>query len=125
MKTKWAPILWLMLAAVIIGASIGFSARAEALPPGCVSQPWWRGEALRQTVRIICDGPRQPDGSWMRAREFWAPGYMASATSYCSGGIYYSSCTYNPPYWVPVFDILDTYPVTDGTVLGDEPGYVS
>lgn len=31
-REKLVPVLWLMLAAVIIGASIGFSARANATP---------------------------------------------------------------------------------------------
>lgn len=121
MREKVIPVIWLLLAAVIIGASIGFSARASALPAGCISQPWWRGEALRQTTRFICDGPILPDGSWMRARQFYAPAYYVPYR--CSWSYYGGSC--GGDYWVGVFDTgVEVYPVRPDTLLPDEPGHV-
>lgn len=112
------------LGAIITGA-VEVRANADPLPPNCVQQPWWYGSAGRMTVRTLCDGPIQPDGSWTRGRNFYAAGYMAAGNSYCSGGLYSSFCTYNPPHWVPEFDTgAEMYRVTPDTVLPDEPGHI-
>jgi hypothetical protein len=119
-----------LLGAIALGgalaAGLTHPAPAHADTPGCVSQPWLYGGLLgRWTSRIICDGPRRPDGSWTRAREFYAPAYVAPARSSCYGGYYSSSCTFYPAHVVPEFQIgPETYPVTDDTVLPDEPGYI-
>lgn len=91
--------------------------------PGCTSQFWMVG--LRATTRTICDGPIQADGTWMRARNFYAQAYTAAGYSNCYGGTYYSSCTYTPPQQVPEFNKSEVYPVTAATVLPDEPGHLA
>lgn len=93
---------------------------ASALPAGCVDQFWmWRG--LRASTRIICDGPRQADGSWMRRRGFFADAYTTNGYSSC----YAYGCTFYPPRYVPELAVVDEYPVTDDTVLPDEPGWIA
>ena len=110
-------------AAVTAGLVTPATATADTPPPpGCVSQFWMVG--LRSTTRIICDGPLQPDGGWMRARAFYAPAYTSSGWSNCYGGLYYSNCVYTAPQQVAEYDVRDYYPVTPATVLADEPGYV-
>lgn len=98
-------------------ASLVLAAPAQARP-GCVSQYWLY--EMRGTTRTICDGPRLADGSWNRAREFYSPARYVPMTcnwnsygGYCSGG-----------YNLPELEILTVYPVTDATVLGDEPGHI-
>lgn len=67
--------------------------------------------------RTICDSPRRPDGSWSRQRQYWTPAHYVPFSCYrwnCSGG----------------YDVGDSvaryeeYPVTDDTVLPDEPGWL-
>lgn len=98
------------------------AAPAAALPPNCISQPWG---FLGTQVRQICDGPLLPNGSWMRHRVEGVPAYYANPSSYCSGGAYYSSCSYDPGGYVAERDTdNETYPVTPETVLPDEPGHL-
>jgi hypothetical protein len=67
--------------------------------------------------RTICDSPRRADGSWWRTRQYWTPAHYAPVSCYrwsCSGGY-------------PVGDSIaryEEYPVTDATVLADEPGWL-
>jgi hypothetical protein len=99
-----AILLWILL-----------SPPAKASPGiGCETLHWG---FLGSQFRTICDGPRQADGSWMRARrvwvdERWIPGYCG--TYYCSAGYWRSEGTV----------AFETYPVTDATVLPDEPGWL-
>jgi hypothetical protein len=90
--------------------------------PGCVSQFWMVG--LRATTRIICDGPLNPDGGWMRARAFYAPAYVTDSFTSCYGAGSFVNCLTTPSREVPEYDERDYYPVTPTTVLPDEPGYV-
>lgn len=89
----------------------------QAVPAGegCVSDFWmWQG--LRSASRMICDGYRAPDGSWERRRGFFDDEYYVpfSCSRYsCSGG-----------YWVNELQVVESYRVTDTTVLPDEPGYI-
>lgn len=104
-------------ASVVVLLAPVAAAPAQAVPvgEGCVSDFWmWRG--LRSAERMICDGYRAPDGSWTRVRGFFDDEYYVpfSCSRYsCSGG-----------YWVEELKVLDRYPVTDATVLPDEPGYI-
>ncbi len=92
------------------------------IPPNCQQQPWG---FLGHKVRSICDGPIQPDGSWMRRRIVGIPGHYEYPSSSCSGGSYSSYCTFYPGGWVDEVDSDDeTYPVTPDTVLPDEPGHL-
>lgn len=80
---------------------------------------------FKGTARSICDGERRPDGSWLRAREFWTPAHYVSGRSFCSGGAYYSSCTYTPGYWQDrTSSGVETYVVFDSNVLPDEPPHL-
>lgn len=117
MKRMLAVALLSMLSA----AALLLAPTSQSLPGNCVQQPWWYGNALRQTTRTLCDGPITADGSWMRARNFYANAYYVPFTcswsaygGYCSGG-----------YWMPVFDTgVETYRVDPDTVLPDEPGHI-
>jgi hypothetical protein len=92
------------------------------IPPNCQEQPWG---FLGSMVRAICDGPIQPDGSWMRHRVIGVPAHYEYPSSSCSGGVYSSYCTYYPGGWVDEVDTdNEIYPVTLETVLPDEPGHL-
>jgi hypothetical protein len=110
-------------AVIATGAVLAPAAHADRLPPNCESHPWgFLGLTKR---RIICDGPIQPDGSWMRERVIGVPGHYEYPSSSCSIGSYYSHCTYYPGGWVDAqFDDDETYPVRPDTVLPDEPGHL-
>ncbi|AHB79369.1 hypothetical protein JAMAL_49 [Mycobacterium phage JAMaL] len=115
-------------AVVALGA---LAAPAQAAPPGftCITtQGLWWGKG---NSRDICDSARRPDGSWTRLREFYTPAHTIAASSYCSGGRYYSSCTYTPARFVPfASNGVERYEVSDapGAVnqpLWDEPGWIA
>lgn len=109
-------------AAALAAAATITAPAAHALPPNCVQQPWLYGGLIgRWTVRTICDGPIRPDGSWDRAREFYADETYVPVR--CSWSIYSGSCWGG--YWLPVFDLFDRYSVTPDTVLPDEPGHIN
>lgn len=119
---KRRPRLHRMIAGATISAALltgGMVTAGEAsAEPNCVQQMWWRGEAFRFVTRTLCDGPIFPDGSWMRARNFYGAAYYVPVS--CS----YYSCTGG--YWRPVYDSgVETYPVTAATVLADEPGHIA
>lgn len=106
--------------ATLVGAAIItplFAAPAHAGPigEGCVSDFWmWRG--LRSAERIVCDSDRRADGSWQRTRGFFDSEYYVPfqcGRYSCWGG-----------YWVGELEVIDSYPVTDATVLSDEPGWI-
>lgn len=117
LRHKIIPLAWLFLACLIIGAAAGIGT-ARADEPGCIQQPWWRGEAMRWTTRTLCDTSIDADGSWIRARNFWGPRYYVPfrcGTYSCWGG-----------YWVGEYDSgVETYVVTPATVLPDEPGHIA
>ena len=102
-------------AATAFGVAVAPPASAGPIGEGCVSDFWmWRG--IRAAERVICDGYRAADGSWERRRGFFANEYYVPfrCGSYsCWGG-----------YWVDELEVLDSYRVTDATVLADEPGYI-
>ena len=107
-------------AAVLTGCgTLWLAGEAKAAPGvGCETIRWGFLGAQRRTV---CDTPRRPDGSWTRAREIWTPaGWVRGG---CSFGSYYSSCSdgYYQPRGLVAYE---EYPVTDGTVLSDEPGWL-
>ncbi|QNJ59269.1 membrane protein [Mycobacterium phage MrMiyagi] len=114
-----------ILIAFVITMSIVFSlfaisqmARASAdYNMGCERVRWgflWSG------YRTICDGPKRPDGSWDRTRREWTPAGYVPVSCYgysfisCSGGYYRQESTQR----------LETYPVTDATVLPNEPAWL-
>lgn len=110
--------------AALLGTGLGYATQASAdTPSGCETiRGFW---IFKGTARTICDGERRPDGSWLRAREFWTPAYYRSASSSCYGGSYYSSCSYTPGGVVPrASSGVETYVVFDSNVLPDEPGHL-
>lgn len=105
------------VAAAVAAAGVGPPPTASAAPvgEGCVSDFWmWQG--LRSASRMICDGDRRPDGSWERRRGFFDNPYYVPfqcGRYSCWGG-----------YWVPELRVIESYIVTDATVLPDEPGFI-
>jgi len=111
--------------AAIAAAAILTSPPAGAGPigQGCVDDFWMWG--LRSASRMICDGERQPDGSWWRRRGFFDDAYWTRPYSSCSGGAWSSVCTYYEKQYVPALEVIDpTYLVTDDTIPGGEPGWI-
>ncbi len=106
------------MAAALVAGSLAVAAPAHADDSNCVDQYWLLG--LRGTTRIICDGPIREDGSWVRARGFFADERYVPVS--CYWGTYSGSCTGG--YWLPEVDIRETYVVTPTTVLSDEPGHI-
>lgn len=115
--------LALMAAGVVLAATVTWAAEARAdAPSGCETVPWG---FLGSSQRSICDGEFRPDGSWLRAREFWTAAHNVPLTTYCSGGTYFSSCTTSGGYFQPrTSKGIETYVVTPDTVLPDEPGHL-
>lgn len=113
-------ILVLMFSATLLPVlAVG---AASATPVNCQNAPWG---FLGSQTRTICDGPVRADGSWLRRRVEGWPAHYANPSSSCSGGAYYSNCTYYPGGWVEERDTDDeTYVVTPDTVLPDEPGHL-
>jgi hypothetical protein len=116
--------LTLLSIAALITLATGLAAHSSAnpVPVNCNSAPWG---FLGSKTRLICDGPIRADGSWMRTRVIGIPAHYAYPSSSCSGGEYYSNCTYYPGGYVPEQDSdNETYPVRQETVLPDEPGHM-
>ena len=120
----------LCTAAMVIGVFVDLATPAQADEPiwpdgyeaGCETVGWG---FLGQDRRVICDGPKRPDGSWMRGRMFLTPAHVVPARSFCSGGAYSSTCTFSEKYYVDeVIHSKDHYPVTDDTVPAGEPGWL-
>lgn len=114
-----------LTAAVVIAAALGMTpapeARADTVT-GCevISGFWF----MKGTKRSICDGALRPDGSWLRAREFWTPAYYKPIRTSCYGS-YYVSCTTTGGYWVDrSSDGVETYVVYPDNVLPDEPPHL-
>ena len=114
---KGFAILGTILAALFAGLVWAVDAKADT--PTCVEQFWMVG--LRATTRTICDGPLNPDGTWMRTRAFTAPAFIADGYSVCYSAVF---CTFTAPREVAAYKDSDTYPVTATTVLPDEPTYL-
>lgn len=113
----WAFVATLAIFAGLFAAYTYLAPTAKADPGiGCETIHWG---FLGFQRRTICDGARQPDGSWTRARRVWVPahwqaGYCSYYGTYCSQGYPVAEGTV----------AFEQYPVTDATVLGDEPGWL-
>lgn len=85
-------------------------AHADPLPPNCLASPW--GFLGLTQVRILCDGPVYPDGSWLRHRVIGTPAHQVPITTSCYG-TYYVTCTTSGGYWQPTVIVDDEiYSVT-------------
>jgi hypothetical protein len=115
---KLAITLLIVVLAVAL-AVVLFPGKAKADPGvGCETVRWGLFGVQR---RSICDTPRRADGSWTRAREVWIPEGYVPLSTYCSR----YSCSSSGGYWQPRSTVaFEVYPVTDGTVLHDEPGWL-
>ena len=106
------------VASIAVGApAVGHADPGPTAGPtmGCEVIHWswaWAGR------RKVCDGPRQADGSWQRIRTVFDVAHTdpLSCTSdgSCSGGKFHPETIYDQ----------EAYPVTDDTVLPDEPGWL-
>ena len=107
-------------------AAIGAAGFMIAVPPhahadntlGCQTDRWG---FLGSQRRTLCDTPRAADGSWNRVRMVWTPAHYVPFS--CYGGAYYSSCSGGYSVNESV-QTKETYPVNDGNVLPDEPGWL-
>lgn len=118
-RTARRTVAALAAALVVIGTGIAYAADATAAPGiGCETIRWGFLGAQRRTV---CDGPRRPDGSWTRAREVWVPAGWVPGSTYCGTW----SCSSSGGYYRERGTVAyEQYPVTDSTVLPDEPGWL-
>ncbi|APD19274.1 hypothetical protein SEA_GODPHATHER_45 [Mycobacterium phage GodPhather] len=100
---------------VLVGTGIAAAAESDAKPGlGCETIRWG---FLGSQRRTICDTPRRPDGSWLRAREVWVP--SGWVPGWCSRW----SCTSG--YWREGGTVAyEEYVVFDHNVLPDEPGWL-
>ncbi len=98
-------------------------AQATPITPNCQVAPW--GFLGLTQKRAICDGPIQPDGSWVRHRIQYIPAHYVHPSSSCSGDRYSTYCTYYVGGYVDD-DTKDdeTYPVTPDTIVPGEPGHL-
>ncbi len=119
-----ATAIALSLGVLAFSAALWVAGAAKAdVPSGCqVDRGVW---LFKGTTRTICDGEFRPDGSWLRAREFWTPAHYVPLSTYCSGGAYYSSCSTSGGYWQDrTSNGVETYVVFPSNVLPDEPGHL-
>lgn len=94
---------------------------------GCETIHWGFLGAQR---RKICDGPKQPDGTWQRTRTIISPALTTSSP--CLRGAYPdgddavegSTIDCNPHYYPENIVAQETYVVAPNTVLPDEPGWL-
>lgn len=104
---------------ILVGLFVTSLAPAKADVPGfgqgCETVHWGFLGSQRRTV---CDGEKRPDGSWLREREVWTP--PGVVPGYCG----YGSC-YGSYYRARSTVAYEQYPVTDATVLADEPGWLA
>lgn len=109
----------MITATLVASAALVLAPQASAyVDMGCQTDRWG---FLGSQGRTLCDGPRNADGSWLRARVVWTPAHQVPST--CYGGYYVSTCYAG--YWVDqTVQSQETYVVTDGTVLPDEPGWL-
>lgn len=103
------------LATVLTAVALAVPATSNAEPGmGCERINWgpfgWQ-------YRTICDLPKRPDGSWMRARRVWTP--AKTIAPYCN----YYTCS-GRQYFAENTVAFETYPVTDQSILPDEPGWL-
>lgn len=117
-KRTARKILVTAAAAIIGGTGLAITSapEAQAYEPGCETVAWPNLLNWAQK-RTVCDGPRRPDGSWLRARELWTPaGYVPLTCSRysCTGGYYRQQST----------QAYEEYVVFDHNIPPNEPGWL-
>lgn len=105
--------------ASLIGGAVVAAGVAGATPANCQDDFFWiLGQSTR---RLVCDLPRNADGSWTRQRVQYTPRYYVPWR--CSGSYGYMSC--GGDYWVDLRIAEDTsYPVTSGNQPQGEPDHL-
>jgi hypothetical protein len=100
-------------------------ASAAPPPPGCARIPIL---GLNPQIMKICDEPMNPDGSWVRGRQFTQPQFVGST---CDPAYQYRNSNgvlMCPPWAVDRTQAaegpVDTYVLTADTVPPGEPGYI-
>lgn len=124
--------------AAIIGASIPASlfcvnqlvapAKAHADVPitGCQDDLWIMWDSKR---RIICDGPIQADGQYLRVRIRYTAAHTVPLTTSCYG-YSYISCTTTGGYFVPYNEaertsyLVSVNPEAENRKLDNEPEHL-
>lgn len=108
-----------LLTALLAVPFITLAPTAQADPGiGCETIRWG---FLGSQLRTICDGPRNPDGGWMRLRIVWTPAHYVPFR--CTSSAYSASC--GGGYHVDdTLQAKETYLVFDHNVLRDEPGWL-
>lgn len=103
--------------ALLAGGALSMPQAGASPGVGCETIHWG---FLGSQRRSICDGPKNPDGSWLRGRAVWTPAHYVPG--YCYGR-YYVSCSSG--YYVDeTTQAKETYIVFDYNVLPDEPGWL-
>lgn len=118
---KYAAGMALVFGLVFGLGHIGI-ARSSAQTPGCETVGWGINLFGNWTQRrSICDGPRQADGTWLRARAIWTPAHYVPVS--CYSGRYYGSCSGG--YFVEeTVQAKETYITSDTTLPPNEPGWL-
>lgn len=104
-----------VLLAYALGASCA-PAHADPIGPNCDTVLWGFLGSQRRTV---CDTPKNAAGEWTRTRTIWTPAHYVPFR--CTYSSYSSTCWGGYQVDMAIND-QDRYPVTDATVLPDEPG---
>jgi len=108
--------------AAVASIAVGAPAVGHA-DPGPTAGPTMGCEVVHYGVfwydrRKVCDGPKQADGSWLRIRTMFNAAHTDSLSCLsngdCIGGRIHLDTIYGQ----------ESYPVTDATVLPDEPGWL-
>lgn len=112
-------VVMLMTFSLLFGGALYFASDSKADPGiGCETIRWG---FLGSQLRTICDGPRNADGSWNRARRIWTPAGYVPFRTYCSS---YSCSSSGGYYRAESTQQFELYLVFDSNVLPDEPAWL-
>ncbi|TRW77547.1 hypothetical protein FK535_26865 [Mycolicibacterium sp. 018/SC-01/001] len=111
--------------------AVGHADATAGTAMGCETVHWGLFGSDR---RQICDGPKQPDGTWQRTRTVYTPAsflplrctshYLSSSYGSDPGDATSVTCTGGYP--VPqTTRAQESYVVAPTTVLPDEPGWLA
>lgn len=112
-------VVGMLAGAVLAMTALGYAQHANAEPSaGCETKSWG---LFGSQLRTICDGPKRPDGSWIRERRIWTPAGWVRGSTYCG----YYSCTRSEGFYrQESTQGYEKYLVFDDNVLADEPGWM-
>lgn len=123
-SARWAGWLLVLMAAGAIPAAAWVSTpvvHADQVG-NCQTDLWG---FLASQRRLLCDGPVNGDGGWLRHRQVYTPAHWVPFTCNTYGSYSYSSTSCSGGYAVSLTITDDeVYPVFPDTVLSDEPGHL-